>query len=378
MSNRRGFFVFFTIFCGFILLSIFIFVVIHYKNPIKVGFCGVLSGIPSELGISARNGLKIAFDNINKHGGIKGRKLELIIKDDENNEDTGLQVVKEFHKEKVVAILGHITSAATGKSFEYINKNKILMISPTVSSSLYDDKDDYFIRVVSSSKVQSEHLAKKMIKDKKERVIVIYDLKNRLYTESTFNNFKFYFENMGGKILKSVTFYSGENNGFYDMIKELIQYKPDSFLLITNGIDTANICQQIRKFDKSLNIYAAFWAMTEDLLIYGGRAVEDIYIFGELDINDNSKEYVEFKEQYLDRYKVIPSFSAIYAYEAANLLFLALKKSKKWDADSLKETILKIKEFNGLQKKYIINQYGDTYRDYFLFTVKNGEFIKLE
>jgi len=352
--------------------------VIHYKNPIKVGFCGVLSGIPSELGISARNGLKIAFDNINKHGGIKGRKLELIIKDDENNEDTGLQVVKEFHKEKVVAILGHITSAATGKSFEYINKNKILMISPTVSSSLYDDKDDYFIRVVSSSKVQSEHLAKKMIKDKKERVIVIYDLKNRLYTESTFNNFKFYFENMGGKILKSVTFYSGENNGFYDMIKELIQYKPDSFLLITNGIDTANICQQIRKFDKSLNIYAAFWAMTEDLLIYGGRAVEDIYIFGELDINDNSKEYVEFKEQYLDRYKVIPSFSAIYAYEAANLLFLALKKSKKWDADSLKETILKIKEFNGLQKKYIINQYGDTYRDYFLFTVKNGEFIKLE
>jgi len=352
--------------------------VIHYKNPIKVGFCGVLSGIPSELGISVRNGLKIAFDNINKHGGIKGRKLELIIKDDENNEDTGLQVVKEFHKEKVVAILGHITSAATGKSFEYINKNKILMISPTVSSSLYDDKDDYFIRVVSSSKVQSEHLAKKMIKDKKERVIVIYDLKNRLYTESTFNNFKFYFENMGGKILKLVTFYSGENNGFYDMIKELIQYKPDSFLLITNGIDTANICQQIRKFDKSLNIYAAFWAMTEDLLIYGGRAVEDIYIFGELDINDNSKEYVEFKEQYLDRYKVIPSFSAIYAYEAANLLFLALKKSKKWDADSLKETILKIKEFNGLQKKYIINQYGDTYRDYFLFTVKNGEFIKLE
>ncbi len=376
--NIRKLFIFIFFFIIFLFIIVVISFLLKAKEPIKIGFCGVLTGTSSELGISARNGVKILFDSINEKGGIRGRYLQLIIKDDENNEDTGLKAVEDLHKEKVVAIIGHITSAATGKSFDYINKNKILMISPSVSTAIYNDKDDYFIRVVSSSKIQAQALARKVIKDNKKRIIVIYDLKNKIYTENTFNFFKNEIENLGSNILNVQTFISEENINFYDIIKNLIKYKPDSFLLLCNGMDSANICQQIRKFKKDIDIYAGLWAMTKDLIIYGGKSVEGVYIYGEIDINDNSQKYLEFKNKYFEKYKVIPSFSAIYGYEAARVLAIALEKSKKWDSDSLKNTIIKISKFEGLQKDYIINEFGDTEREHFLFTVKEGEFVRIE
>ncbi|MFQ3548041.1 MAG: ABC transporter substrate-binding protein, partial [Termitinemataceae bacterium] len=64
-------------------------------RPIKVGFIGGLSGFNSDLGIAGRNGATLAIEAINTSGGIRGKKLQLIVKDDQQNPETAQRVFKE-------------------------------------------------------------------------------------------------------------------------------------------------------------------------------------------------------------------------------------------------------------------------------------------
>ncbi|MGM0427217.1 MAG: ABC transporter substrate-binding protein, partial [Thermodesulfobacteriota bacterium] len=80
------------------------------KEPIKLGFSGCLTGRLSDLGTSGRNGAILAVEQVNEAGGINGRPVELIVRDDRQNKAEALRVDQELMAEGVVAIIGHMTS----------------------------------------------------------------------------------------------------------------------------------------------------------------------------------------------------------------------------------------------------------------------------
>lgn len=81
------------------------------NEPIKLGFVGGLTGRNSNLGVAGREGALLAVEQANEKGGIKGRQIRLIVKNDEQNSDVALKVDKELIEEGAVAIVGHMTSS---------------------------------------------------------------------------------------------------------------------------------------------------------------------------------------------------------------------------------------------------------------------------
>ena len=116
-----------------IILALVLFITFQRK-PIKIGFSGSLSGLNSPMGIAVKDGVVLALEKMNEQGGIKGRKLELLIKDDKNDPETVLKVDTELINEGVCAIIGHITSAMTQAAIPLINNKQMLLLSPTASS----------------------------------------------------------------------------------------------------------------------------------------------------------------------------------------------------------------------------------------------------
>ena len=57
------------------------------KEPVIIGYSANLTGRQSELGVTGRNGIEMAVDEINSQGGINGRLIKLIVKDDKNKTD---------------------------------------------------------------------------------------------------------------------------------------------------------------------------------------------------------------------------------------------------------------------------------------------------
>src|SRR6195952_3058660 len=86
-------------------------------DPIKIGVSGPFTGGSSSMGVSMRDGVRLAAEEINKSGGVLGRKLELVERDDEAKNERGVQIAEELiNKEKVVATVGFIN---TGVSLAY-------------------------------------------------------------------------------------------------------------------------------------------------------------------------------------------------------------------------------------------------------------------
>ncbi|MDD3306709.1 MAG: ABC transporter substrate-binding protein [Acetobacterium sp.] len=137
-------------FYGFVFL-IMVMLTSCAQQPITIGFSAGLTGNASEMGVNGRNGLMIAVAEINAAGGVNGRPVELMIKDDQNNPEIALAVDQELYQDGVSFIIGHMTSNMARLTLPFVNQNNLLMLSPTMSSYELVDQDDHFISMVSSN-----------------------------------------------------------------------------------------------------------------------------------------------------------------------------------------------------------------------------------
>lgn len=347
------------------------------KKPIPIGFIGGMSGRVADLGIAGRNGAMLAIEERNSAGGIKGRPVELLVRDDEQNPETAQRVVDDLLKQDVELIIGPMTSSVAMAVVPQINASKAILLSPTVTTTDLEGKDDNFLRVISTTTEYAGKSALYQLRKLGHRTAAaIYDIGNRSYTESWLNGFRATFEGKGGTLVKTITFTSSNDAAFLQPVKELLAVKPDLVVIISNAVDSALICQQIRKIDKKVGIGMSEWASTERFVELGGKATDGVVVSQFLDRNDSSPRYAKFLSTYRQRFKQEPGFAGVAGYDAALIAMDALSRRKP--GTTLKETILATKKFQCLQQQIIINRFGDADRRTFVTRINNGRYETVE
>ena len=103
------------------------------QKEILVGEYGSLTGGIATFGISTHNGFELAFDEINAKGGVLGKKIELLVEDDQSKpEEAGTVVNKLINQDHVVAMLGEVASSHSLAAAPICQANKVPMISPVL------------------------------------------------------------------------------------------------------------------------------------------------------------------------------------------------------------------------------------------------------
>jgi branched-chain amino acid transport system substrate-binding protein len=361
-----------------VLIMLFLFSNLFYlgctkNNPYKVGYVGGLTGRHYDLGVSGRNGITLGIEDINRKGGINGRRVDLVTRDDKQDPEVAVRVVNELIDSGVDLILGHMTSSMSKVTLPVVNKRGILMISPTTSSSYFAEKDDNFIMMHPSTRVSAGFFSNYVYGEMGLRsVAVVYDLSNKTYTESWHENFREGFEGHGGRIIKAVTFTSGEETSMKQVAESLLEGSPDGVAIISGALDAAMICQQIRKLNSKVSILAAEWAFTGDILRQGGSAVEGVVFVQKVDLDSTAPKYMEFKKAYADRFGREPDFAATLAYDAVIVASDALARAKT--KNDLTKAIIEKGTYEGLQGKFFIDGNGDVQRRHYIITVKDNNF----
>lgn len=344
--------------------------------PIKIGFAACLTGANSELGVTGSYGAQIAIDEINEAGGVLGRKLELLVRDDQNNAEEALRVDKSLVDDGVLAIIGHMTSNMVEKTFPYINEHHVLMISPTISTDAVVAQDDYFYRLIPSNSQQAEILAKKVIADHYMQIDIITEQKNKAFTEPFKEVFKKHYTSLGGQVIVEQAFTTGNKDDYKQMAKELSKSGAKAILILAPSYDTANIAQQIYKEGLKRKGYLAAWAITNDLIELGGSTVEGYEGTFYLDLQSQNEAYEKFYKKYVLKYGNEPTFSAMMSYEAVMVLKDTLEKTRYADVEAIRRMIKGVKTYNGLQSTLIFDEYGDMIRPIYFVEIKDGKFVK--
>lgn len=366
------------LFCIGSLLAIIgmLFIYHLYFSSIKLGFSAGLSGLKSELGISGRNGAQLAVEEINRNGGVRGRKIELLVMDDKNNAETACVVDQKLAKQGVNIIIGHMVSSVAVDTVKNANENKILLISPTIATDELSHIDDNFIRVIASNKVQGYSLAKAVLRETTVRSIaIVYDENNASFARIIKENFEVQMKDSGASVVATASFKN--RSDFKNIISEVRESKAEGILLIASAIDAGMFCQQSRKQNLRLPVFSPMWTMTNDFIQAGGADAEGAYLISQVDLENEEATYVEFQKEYQERYGESPSFSSVLSYDAVRVAAVAIQEAGTDSSDQVKDAILRVGEFSGLQGHIKLDGFGDVKNSYYLYRVQDGVFKKV-
>ena len=360
-----------------LLGSVAMLVSCQKSEPVRLGFVGGLSGRVADLGVAGRNGVQLAVEQRNAAGGIGGRPVELVVRDDEQNLETAKRVVAELISQDLELIIGPMTSSVAMAVMPQINASKSILLSPTVTTTDLGGKDDNFLRVISTTTDYASKSARYQYEKLGIRTVaVLYDNSNKSYTESWLNDFRSAFSAQGGKIVLVKTFQSGKDILFQPLAQELLTAKADVVLIISNSVDSALVCQQLRKMAPRQRIAMSEWASTERFIELAGEAAEGVVVSQFLDRNDTSQRYRDFLAAYRERYKQEPGFAGVAGYDAALVALEAFASRKQ--GEKFKAVILGKKVFQGVQQPLTFDRFGDADRKTFVTTIKGSQYITVK
>lgn len=141
----------------------------HAADPIKIGVDGPFTGGSSSMGVSMRDGVRLAAEEINKAGGVLGRPILLVERDDEAKNERGVQIAQELiNKEKVVAVVGYINTGVSLASHRFFQEAKIPVMNNVSTGSVithqFDDQpENYIFRNAAHDSIQAPMIVEEAI-----------------------------------------------------------------------------------------------------------------------------------------------------------------------------------------------------------------------
>jgi len=138
-------------------------------DPIKIGVDGPFTGGSSSMGVSMRDGVRLATEEINKAGGVLGRQIQLVERDDEAKNERGAQIAQELiNKEKVVAVVGYINTGVGLASERFFQDAKIPVMNNVATGSVlthqFDDQpENYVFRNAANDSIQAPMIAEEAV-----------------------------------------------------------------------------------------------------------------------------------------------------------------------------------------------------------------------
>ena len=154
-------------------------------EPIKIGVDGPFTGGSSSMGVSMRDGVRMAVDEINKSGGVLGRPIALVERDDEAKNERGVQIAQELiNKEKVVAVVGYINTGVALASQRFFQEAKIPVMNNVATGTLvthqFDDQpENYVFRNAAHDSIQAPMIVEEAVTRRGyKRVAILSDSTN--------------------------------------------------------------------------------------------------------------------------------------------------------------------------------------------------------
>jgi len=159
----------FALYAAVAAASVGLSVAAHAAEPIKIGVAGPFTGGSSSMGVSMRDGVRLAIDEINKAGGVLGRPLQAIERDDEAKNERGVQIAQELiNKEKVSAAVGYINTGVALAAQRFFQDARIPVMNNVATGSVithqFDDQpENYIFRNSAHDSIQAPMIVEEAI-----------------------------------------------------------------------------------------------------------------------------------------------------------------------------------------------------------------------
>jgi len=353
---------------SFLLLS-FVTSCDQQQPPIKIGLAINLSGRGGEAGEHIRDGAILAVDNVNRAGGINGRPLELLIRDDQNSEEGIREADESLIEEGVVAIIGHSLSSNTIKAYPLVTSRDTILITAYTASTELSGQDDLFFRTSVDCALYGQKTASLLQQREARSVAFLMDMTNSAFVLDYIHQVRKHFS---GPVTE-VQFNSREEADWDRIISELLEPRRDAVVLLTEASMTGVALQKIAATDFNGSRIATLWTQTPGLLRHAGNSVEGLSIITFIDPENQRPAYLSFAREIEEKFHKKATARSTRAYELVMILADALGRCPAINSGELKKALL-TGEYDTLMGNVKFDRYGDVLRPVYEVIVREKQF----
>ena len=317
-------------------------------GDIKVGVYVDLTGQTSSFGQSTKNGIQLAIDEINAAGGVNGRKITLVIEDDQGRPEQAKTVIsKLINQDKVIAVLGEVASSNSLAAAPVAQEAKIPMITPSSTNPKVTEVGDYISRVCFIDPFQGSVMAKFAANTLKAKTAAIIGDVQSDYSKGLTEFFTQEFTKLGGKVVAEQK-YAQTDPDFKAQLTAIRNTNPDVIYIPGYYGQVAIIAKQARELGMNMPLLGGDGWDSPELWKLGGEALKNAYISNHYSAENPAPEIQSFVKAYQAKFNTVPDSLAALAYDSAKVLADAIKRAGGTDSAKLKDAINATKDFKGV------------------------------
>lgn len=348
------------------------------SKEIVVGVNVEQTGNVANYGNSMLDGLNLAVEEANKAGGIDGKQIRVVVADNKSEpSESGNAATKIVTKDKVVAVIGPATSGAVAASEPILTANKVPLIAPCATApSITVDKDgktkQFVFRACFIDPYQGEIMARFAAETLKVKNVAILHDSSSDYSKGLSEVFTKNFTAAGGKILADEAFLAKDVD-FKAALTKLKATNPEAIYIPGYYEEVAKIIKQAREVGLTCPLLGSDgWDSPKLVEIAGKEATNQCYFTNAYTAEDKDPNVQKFISAYKTKYSKIPDVFAMEGYNAALVLFNAIKTGKTTEGVKLAEALAKTKDLQVVNGKFSYDDKHNPITTALIIEMKDG------
>ena len=324
------------------------------KDPVRIGFPLPLTGPFAAIAGDMKQGAELAMDELNGKGGILGRKVELLVRDDQLKPQVGAQRTQELiEKENCQFIVGGLAAHVQMAINEQTKKAKVLFISTSQSDeiSAKPDTSPITFHEALNPTITSRVVGSWVMKNLGKKWWIVYadyawgKQNNMVLTDTN--------KKLGGTILGSTPYPLGSAE-FSAHLPKIQAAKPEVLVAVTPGADDIAFLKQVKSFGMHNQMKIAKPLHWISVAKQGGPELyQDVYggINFYWELQDSIPEAKRYVEAFQKKFGIPPGDYGVYAYSAVLEVARGSELAKTTDGEKVADALRKNPTYNHVKGK---------------------------
>lgn len=348
-------------------------------DTILLGEVGSLTGSEATFGLSTKNGVQMALDEVNAKGGItvdgKAKKVAVRVYDDQGKpEEAANAVTRLINQDKVAVILGEVASSNSLAMAPKAQAAQVPMVTPSSTNPKVTEVGDYIFRVCFIDPFQGTVMSKFTLdRLKLKKVAILKDNKSdyslglsQFYTE--------HFTKNGGTIVAEEAYSKGDTD-FRGQLTKIKSTKPDAIYVPGYYTDVGVIARQAKELGLAVPLLGGDGWESEKLFELGGSAIDGSYFSNHYSTDDPTPRVQEFIKNYEAKYGAKPDSLGALGYDAAMVAMEAIKRAGTTAGPKLREELAKTKDHPGIAGTISLDDKRNAVKPAVVLQVKDGKSV---
>ena len=328
---------------------------------IKIGLMGPMTGAWASEGQEMKQVLDLLADELNKEGGLLGKKVEILSEDDSGDPRQAALAAQRLSTRDIVAVIGTYGSSITEASQNIYDESEIIQVANGSTAIRLSEKGlKYFFRTCPRDDEQGKVAAQTVEKLGFKNVAVLHD--NTSYAKGLADEAKGLLKKKGVNIVFYEALTPGERD-FNAILTKLKAAKPDGVLFTGYYPEAGLLLRQAKDMGWNVPFIGGDATNHPDLVKIAGKdsAVGFYFLTAPLPKDLDTAEAKSFVAAYKKKYGSVPnSIYAVLAGDGFRVVVEAIKTTGSIDPDKVADYLhTKLKDFPGLTGKISFNEKGD-------------------